>query len=162
MSDKYAPRVYDRQGNPITIEQWGELRKGESGGPNDYKRVAETTVGPLWVSTVWLGLDHGFRWDQDDEPYCPLIFETMAFQRPDESAPPLKPGEQPDESLLHPEVREWVETPWRYCTEAEAIAGHQEICQRLSELLDNAEWIDTFMTKILDDANATTTEGTQE
>jgi hypothetical protein len=38
------------------------------------KRVASDEVGPLYVSTVFLGLDHRFFGDGD-----PLLFETMIF-----------------------------------------------------------------------------------
>ena len=38
------------------------------------RRVAETTVGPLRVSTVFLGIDHSFGGPGD-----PLLFETMIF-----------------------------------------------------------------------------------
>jgi hypothetical protein len=65
---------YDRQGNPISMRGWVELTEGDTG-----KRVAEssvTTAGGLkvWISTVWLGLDHGFGYSDH-----PVIFETMAF-----------------------------------------------------------------------------------
>jgi hypothetical protein len=60
---------YDRQGNPITMRQWAVLHSQES-----YKRVASDYLddGSLWVSTVWLGMDHGFGRGL-------LIFETMVF-----------------------------------------------------------------------------------
>ena len=38
------------------------------------RHVAQTEVGPMLVSTVFLGLDHNFR---DTGP--PLLFETMVF-----------------------------------------------------------------------------------
>jgi hypothetical protein len=38
------------------------------------RRVAETTVGDFWVSTVFLGLDH--NWGHRGSP---LLFETMVF-----------------------------------------------------------------------------------
>jgi hypothetical protein len=64
---------YDRQGNPITLDQWGRLQAND-----EYKRVYGTVIdtpdGQILVSTVWLGLDHNF-WP--DLP--PLIFETMVF-----------------------------------------------------------------------------------
>ena len=48
---------------PEQLLEWA--RKFESGG----RRVAESLVGPWWVSTVFLGLDHTH------------LFETMAFLR---------------------------------------------------------------------------------
>jgi hypothetical protein len=47
---------------------WGD-RRGV-----DVRRVAETRVGTLWVSTVFLGLDHNFG-DAGD----PVLFETKIF-----------------------------------------------------------------------------------
>ena len=61
---------------------------------SDYYRIGDTRVGRVQVSTVWLGLDHRFG----EGP--PIIFETMVFGGVDD-------GEME-----------------RYCTEAEARAGH--------------------------------------
>lgn len=66
---------YDRDGAPITSEQWSALLADE-----EYVRVASDdilTAGgqALWVSTVWLGIDHGFGHTAQ-----PLIFETMVFE----------------------------------------------------------------------------------
>jgi hypothetical protein len=61
----------------------------------DYARIGDTMVGRVRVSTVWLGLDHHFG----DGP--PIIFETMVFGGVDDQAQE------------------------RYCTEAEAIVGHE-------------------------------------
>lgn len=61
---------YDRQGNPITGQEWTEQF-----GQMEDRRVAETTVGEVWVSTVWLGLDHNWTGP-------PMIFETMVFGGP--------------------------------------------------------------------------------
>lgn len=90
--------IYDRAGRPITMEQWAELRREDS-----YKRVAETTVGDSWVSTVWLGLDHGWRSAR------PIIFETMVFRGP-----------------LDQEQE-------RYSTEEEALAGHYAMVKRAAD-----------------------------
>ena len=48
------------------INVWHNSRK-------EYQRVAKTTIGGSWVSTVFLGIDHNF-----DGP-TPLWFETMVF-----------------------------------------------------------------------------------
>ena len=59
---------YDYDGQPITMEQWGELYQHE-------RHVAETTLEDgTYISTVWLGLDHSFG----SGP--PLIYETMVFR----------------------------------------------------------------------------------
>lgn len=64
---------YDRQGRPISNEQWEQEFSRTRGN----RRVAWTDLGPMGtVSTVWLGLNHAY----DDGP--PLIFETMVFDGP--------------------------------------------------------------------------------
>lgn len=61
---------YDRQGKPITMEEWAGLF-----GRLPYKIVRQELLrNGFMVSTVWLGLDH--RWLPDGPP---LIFETMVF-----------------------------------------------------------------------------------
>ena len=60
---------YDFDGNPINYDRWVELFATAE------RHVACTGVGPgVQVSTVWLGLDHSFRFDGP-----PLIFETLIF-----------------------------------------------------------------------------------
>lgn len=71
------------------------------------RRVAFTDVGKgLTVSTVFLGIDHGFG------NGVPILFETMAFDARGD---------------LDSCTR-------RYGTWAEAEAGHQEIVHELSEV----------------------------
>lgn len=81
---------YDMDGNPIDMEQWVyQFEKN--------KRIDETHLpGGVWVSTVWLGLNHQYG----NGP--PLIFETMIFGGP-----------------LDQYQR-------RYSTKEEAVLGHAE------------------------------------
>lgn len=95
MTERSGIDYYDRQGNPLTLEEWSERFNDP-----EAKRVAETTVGGIWISTVWLGLDHGWCGGM------PVIFETMAFA--------LGVGWSELESR-------------RYTTEAAALAGHEEV-----------------------------------
>jgi hypothetical protein len=90
--------LYDRAGNPISFERWRLLFEDKR-----YQQVAADHVGEVLVSTVWLGLDHGWL----DTP--PIIFETMVFG-----------AEQTGDDEQH-----------RYSTEAEALAGHQRIVEEL-------------------------------
>ena len=87
---------YDRAGTPITRDDW--MR---SMGDLPARVVAKTTIGASEVSTVWLGLDHGFG----DGP--PLIFETLVFG-----------------GVLADEM-------YRYSTEEQALKGHAEMCARV-------------------------------
>jgi hypothetical protein len=95
--------LYDREGNPISIEQWRLLFEDKR-----YQILKQTQIGTLQVSTIWLGIDHGFGRTAE-----PLIFETMIF------------GSEEDEQ-------------WRYPTEQEALAHHDEICEQI-RLLESVE-----------------------
>lgn len=111
------PMYFDRQGQPITLDEWAEHLRGE------YKRVAQDYVivdgEPLWLSTVWIGLDMSF----DYRPgHIPIIFETMTF------------GHGGDADVQR-----------RYPTEAAALAGHDRILAELTDpirkglLMDESE-----------------------
>ncbi len=73
-----------------------------------YKIVKQEVLpNGLFVSTVWLGLDYGFPLSDFGSPVAfrqPVIFETMVF---------------PKKGVFH-EL-----DMYRYCTEEEALAGHQ-------------------------------------
>lgn len=99
-------RYYDRQGNPMP-DSAGTFIFGSNA---DDRRVAETQVGDVWISTVYLGLDH--QWG--DGP--PLIFETMAFSAPKGKA------DFGDELYCD-----------RYSTEEEAQAGHDSAVKEFTE-----------------------------
>jgi hypothetical protein len=92
---------FDRAGNPISFPRWGELFHDR-----EYQIVQQDRVAGYFVSTVWLGIDHGWGWSER-----PLIFETMVFHD-DGSGDDL-------------ECR-------RYSSEAEARAGHVELVEQVS------------------------------
>lgn len=95
---------YDRQGRPISAGEVEKLWRED-------RHVAKTDLGDLGrVSTVWLGLDHGW----DDGP--PLIFETLVFDGP-----------------LEGEME-------RYSTEEQARTGHDFMVMRLTVLRDEGAW----------------------
>jgi hypothetical protein len=112
---------YDRDGNPISHDEWIRLWSN-----NAYKIIRRDTVGGYDVSTVWLGLDHGFGRGR------PLIFETMVF----EAEPTWHPA-----SASFPGY--WGRRDYdqrRYSTEADALAGHAAISEEIrltSELSSN-------------------------
>ena len=80
------------------------------------RKVARTTVGPVDVSTVFLGLDHSFG----DGP--PLLFETMVFDSDGG-------------------VTDWagLDICERYPSWEEAEKGHKKVCQRVQAIIDNLE-----------------------
>ncbi len=94
MSEHYA-----RDGRRISLFEWGSLME-------DWRyRVIRQTHLPsgVEVSTVWLGLNHGFPGRGR-----PVIFETMVFP----------------EGTVHDLACD------RYCTEQEARAGHEAMMKR--------------------------------
>lgn len=97
-------KAYDRDGNelPGDFITVGRLLTDE-----DYKRVDQTQVGPYWISTVWLGWDHGFGMSER-----PLIFETMVF---------AVDRDDPTITTLGPDI-----DGRRYGTIEEARQGHAE------------------------------------
>jgi hypothetical protein len=71
------PIYYDRQGKPMTVQQWAEKFEDAH-----YRHVARNVIGPdepldpaplITVMTFWLGLNHNWRSDE------PLIFETIVI-----------------------------------------------------------------------------------
>lgn len=69
------PMHYDKQGKPIGLRTWGTLFEDLS-----YKVLKQThTWNGYFISTIWLGIDHGFHFGPDDEAHQPIIFETMVF-----------------------------------------------------------------------------------
>lgn len=109
------PLWYDKQGNVIDARTVERLQQQEG-----YKRVGGTIVMSgsdpaiprLWVSTVWLGLDHSFA-----PTDAPLIFETMVFED----------GGGGADLDCH-----------RYATESEAITGHELMVKAIMDRIPNA------------------------
>ncbi len=63
----------DENNNPVpcTLREWDDMYQTETG--NDRRRVARDTVNGYDISTVFLGMDHGFYQGQLH------LFETMIF-----------------------------------------------------------------------------------
>ena len=100
---------YTLNGREVVPASYGEYSRqhmerimaGTKVPPSDPWRVAYTDIGPCYVSTVFLGMDHSWS----DGP--PELFETMIF------------GD------------EHSEDQWRYATYDEAEAGHKAIVEAL-------------------------------
>lgn len=103
--------IYDKEGRPIDTRTLGRLWMDR-----DYKVIAQEDVltpngDMLWVSTVWLGIDHGWG-----ESKVPIIFETMVF------------GEGLADKYCE-----------RYATEAQSKTGHERVVAALKAGYD-PEW----------------------
>lgn len=106
-TDEAGMPLFER---PVTVEDtWFYDRQGKPLtipeadrllGDWDYRCVAEDAIGPYAVVTLWLGVDYGWR-----ETAAPVIFETGIYGPAD----------------VDVDNR-------RYSTEAEALAGHEEVC----------------------------------
>jgi hypothetical protein len=94
---------YDRAGNKISMIEANELL-GDIGA----RQVGSDDIGPYWVSTVFLVLDHQYL----EGP--PVLYETMVFSKDQRDDPE-------DHGLTDFDCV-------RYSTEEEAIAGHDEMC----------------------------------
>ena len=90
---------YDRKGEPLDVHHWADLF-----GDDGYRTIAQHWARGWMISTIWLGLDHGFG-----HGHMPLIFETMIFP----------PGDAASKDGAWAE--EYQE---RYSTEEAAHAGH--------------------------------------
>jgi hypothetical protein len=81
------------------------------------RRVARDEIGPYVVSTVFLGLDHSFGGEGP-----PVLYETMVFGR---------------DPYMN---RDFLERDMaRYHTREEALAGHQQMVDRWTQMLQEAE-----------------------
>jgi hypothetical protein len=98
--------LYDRDGNPISHAEWSRLKFGTPG----YDRVARTCAEDVTISTVWLGIDHGFGRSEH-----PILFETMVF------------GGALDEAQ------------YRWTNEVAALAGHDQVVAMVREVLATGE-----------------------
>jgi hypothetical protein len=109
--------ILDDKGEPFKTEdmllwaQWWEAAD---------RTLASTNLGPYWVSTIFLGIDHGFSFHPDSPP---VLWETMLFG-----------PEQKVSELTGGTYRESLDTR-RYATRQEAKAGHQEIVRWVKETM---------------------------
>lgn len=93
----------------VTMNQWAKWFAETTN-----RRVAETSIPPYYISTVFLGIDHGF-WEKS------LWFETMIFIH----------GKNKD-ILEDPSFQNYQE---RYETWEEALEGHEKAVQLVKEKL---------------------------
>ena len=144
---------FDRQGNPISFDEWSRLFSGK-----EYQSVARLEEtrddgSTVLISTVWLGFSHNFGGKGP-----PLIFETMIFIRtPDQEAVERRnralipavslaiaagdfegaPEYEDPAEPYHP----FHERQWLWSTEEEAKAGHDLVVKAYRENLDPDEVI---------------------
>jgi hypothetical protein len=91
------------------------------------RHVRKENVGPWWVSTVFLGLDHGYG-SLFDRDVPPVLFETMVFLETIER--PITIGDHT--RMCHDTLDDITH---RYSTWEEALKGHNAIAARLRAAL---------------------------
>jgi hypothetical protein len=104
MTMRVRTYVLDFAGNPVLepdMAEWGRWLVECA----DQRIVARDEIGDVTVSTVFLGLDHG--WGEGD---APVLWETMAFRN----------GKALDDPM------------WRYTSLKAAIAGHAKAVASVS------------------------------
>jgi hypothetical protein len=111
---------YDRNGEQMTVEQWATAFEDTK-----YRILGSYFVGNLWVSTIWLGIDHDYLNMFRDPPMPPLIFESMIFTVP-----------EGDDHWSYLEMR-------RYRTEREAMVGHTDLVHLANTMVDVEEEVMT-------------------
>ena len=90
------------------------------------RHVARDTVGTIYLSTIFLALDHQFG----EGP--PILFETLAFDESDQRTHTLG-----DQSATFTETVDWIYG--RYSTREDALWGHREWLEKLRASVETGE-----------------------
>jgi hypothetical protein len=119
---KRIPGTNAAPGSETWLKAYGEIEGLLT--DKDYKIVKQefTPDGKFWVSTVWLGLNHGFH-----RTARPLIFETMVFEAKFTKEPPSKYFPKGHEYRKDYEQQ-------RYATEAAALKGHKKFLKEYARI----------------------------
>jgi hypothetical protein len=112
--------ILDENHGVVPVRSWREWaewsREAYKAGDAGPRRVAVTTINGFWISTVFLGINHGFYGP-------PLWFETMVFPEEGEKAPPPE---------LTGKIEDFIkEIQIRYETWAEAERGHATVVEMI-------------------------------
>jgi hypothetical protein len=101
---------------PASFCEWAV----QYGGDHRHERQIRIDKHEGWyVSTVFLGLDHGFNYREDPD-YKPVLWETMIF------------WEGEDDACPHPELKNEMD---RYSSVQDAIHGHAAMFDKLKDAL---------------------------
>lgn len=101
-NDKY---ILDARGKPVPepdLFKWGAWFQENTAA----RIVARTKVGASEVSTVFLGLDHSFRWGL--KPVVPVLWETMVFGGPMDQEMDRCAGNREQAEAMHEQMVERV------------------------------------------------------
>lgn len=109
LSPEVRPMWYDRMLRPISATDYERAMRAR-----ENKHVGQTQIGNIYVSTVFLSLDHAVFGGP------PVLFETMIFGPP-----------RDEQGFPQPYEVDGLEEMYRYHTEPEAIMGHCIVVARL-------------------------------
>lgn len=111
--------ILDEDHNPktVTVREWSEWYEAASKDGREARRVASTETATMWVSTVFLGINHQFG----DGP--PILFETMIFTREE------YPKEFEGKITWHRDDLDTI----RYATWDDALTAHTTIVRRIQK-----------------------------
>ncbi len=107
MNEKY---ILDENGQPVICDDlyvWADWFE-----TSPTRRLASTQIGEVFISTVFLGLDHNFAPVEDPLTYQPILWETMIF------------GGRHNQQM------------WRYTSREAAELGHAEACALAQQGVD--------------------------
>lgn len=125
-------KLVDRKVVPCTLEEWCAVMEGQ-------RHVALTPIGGWWVSTVFLGLDHGFS-SRDDA--APVVFETMMYSDEKHETQWFDGGKH--------EYSDWADYQTRCCTWEEAELMHQAAYDQVCAWLNQASLVTLDLAELLD------------
>jgi hypothetical protein len=118
--------ILNDAGEPVVepdLLKWGRwFETGE-------RQVAQDEIGEVMVSTVFLGIDHGFGF-LIGKGGPPILWETMVFGAPE---PRQLFGR---ERMVHPDLGEAFDalSQRRYASRVEALQGHAEVVAAVHRL----------------------------
>lgn len=131
--------ILDDEDNPKPVAdvlEWGRWLE------TNKKHLGQTLVGErIWVSTVFLGLDHSYA-RYAGLPHKPLLWETMSFWHGEYDPPTPVTYEMQGKTFRYERANPKVEIPEnqeRYSSKASALKGHRRhvaIATRLLQELD--------------------------
>lgn len=114
--------ILDKDGNVmpcVDLIEWAQWFETSI----DQRRVARDQVGDYTVSTIFLGLDHGFglvrAWETDPLHYQPVLWESIVFS-----------------------IVGGACDMWRYRSREAALEGHAALMQEYQRIADQeAAWL---------------------
>jgi hypothetical protein len=116
--------ILDEAGDPVACDDvltWGAwMEKAD-------RHVALTHIGDVYVSTVFLGIDHDMSYGAKQ----PILFETMIY------------ANVPDDGINH--GREWIDGCLRYGNRDHAQWGHEAVVRAVQDRLARPQGLDRLL-----------------